>query len=191
MSLIISWFRRCCFHFLFWYLGVWEGKGKCLFAARGWVLWARKLMKRRGATGRPETSQQKSTEFEYSEKYRATWEKSKKIKIGSTRLDSNPIRYKKYWINSTWSKSKKKKLDQLDLIQIQNKTYWINLSWSRFKIKILYQIFTIQRSKNPLIFGFCRPLLLRIRVFLRIVFYRADLEMKIVVNQLVTDILKG
>ena len=132
MSLIISWFRRCCFHFLFWYLGVWEGKGKCLFAARGWVLWARKLMKRRGATGRPETSQQKSTEFEYSEKYRDTWEKSKK---------------NKNWINSTWSKSstknigstrldpnpKRKKLDQLDLIQIQNKTYWIKSnfrSWS-------------------------------------------------------------
>ena len=83
--------------------------------------------------------------------------KIQKRKIGSTRFDSNPVQ---------------KILDQLDLIKIQKEKigstpldtnskgkYWINLSWSRVKIKILYQIFTIQPSENPLIFGFCRPLL--------------------------------
>ena len=58
--------------------------------------------------------------------------KIQKIKIGSTWLDSNPGQ---------------KILDQLELIKIQK--------------KISYQIFTIQRSKNPLIFGFCRPLEIR------------------------------
>ena len=74
-------------------------------------------MKRRGATGRPETSQRKSTDSEYNKKYRATWPKSKNKKLDQ--LDLIQIQYQKYWINSTWSKSKK--MDQLDLIQIQDK----------------------------------------------------------------------
>ena len=87
-------------------------------------------------------------------------------------LDLIQIQYKKYWINSTWSKTKKKKLDQHNLIEIQRTKYrvntssqnpkrlnWINLTWYKSKglnigstsvdldlKKILYQIFTIQKS---------------------------------------------
>ena len=55
---------------------------------------------------------------------------------------------KKYWINSTWSKSKKKKLDQLDLIQIQFKKYWINSTWSKSSTKNIGSTRLDQNPKN-------------------------------------------
>ena len=57
--------------------------------------------------------------------------KIQKIKIGSTRLDPNPLQ---------------KILDQLDLIQIQFKKYWINSTWSKSSTK---NIGSTRLDQNP------------------------------------------
>ena len=116
VSLIISWFRRCCFHFLFWYLGVWEGEREVFVRGARLSFVSAEINEAQGRHRAAGDEPTKKYRIRVQRKISRHLRKIQKIKIGSTRLDSNPIRYKKYWINSTWSKSKKKKLDQHHLI---------------------------------------------------------------------------
>ena len=146
VSLIISWFQRCCFHFFLIFRSV--GREREVFV--------------RGAR----LSFVSAEINEAQGRHRAAGdEPTKKYRIASTAKNIAPVEKNpknKNWINSTWSKSsrknigstrldpnsKNKKLDQLDLIQIQFKKYWINSTWSKSSTKNIGSTRLDQNPKN-------------------------------------------
>ena len=152
VSLIISWFRNCCFYF-FSLIFKSVGREREVFVRGARLSFVSAEIneaqgRHRAAGDEPTKKYRIRVQLKISRHLR----KIQKIKIGSTWLDSNPgqkildqlelIKIQKIKIGSTWLDSNlgQKILDQLELIKIQKKNIgstWLDSNPGR---KILDQI---------------------------------------------------